>query len=114
MKRLLLILVLGLAACGGDNSTPAVNRAYNDAAVQAKAVEMVSSNELLAPNGGPISQSDLASLFQIVRNACQSKENLEALTHTMSANPYLLAMTFKLIKAGCPDVMKALGVTVNG
>lgn len=110
MKRLLLILVLGLVACGGDNKAPA----YNDDAVQAKAVELVSSRELLAPNGGPISTDDLATLLQIVRTGCQSKENLRTMTNTLARSPYMLVQAFKLAQAGCPDVVKALGVTVNG
>jgi hypothetical protein len=104
-----LVLVLVLVACSGS-STPT----YNDAAVRAKAVDLVSTRQLLAPNGGPIATEDLAALFQIVKGACQSKNALIAMTRTMSTNPYLLAMTMKLVNAGCPDLVKETGIVVSG
>jgi uncharacterized membrane protein len=106
-RRALVMTLVVLAACGGGGGP-----AYDDGAVRAEATTLVATGELLAPNGGPIAEQDLAALFQVVKEGCQSPAKMRALAQSLAANPYLLAMAMRLANAGCPKLVAGMGITV--
>jgi len=114
MKRLLVILVLGLAACGGDNAATTVTSApYNEAAVSHTAAAMVADKDLLEPNGQPLTPNDFNALLAVVKEACIGPGKMQAMIQQLSRSPYLLAKAMHLANVGCPKLISDMGITVN-
>jgi hypothetical protein len=74
---------------------------------------MVADRQLVAPNGGPIAQEDLAALLQIVKESCKGPGKIQALVNTLGANPYLLAQAMHLVNVGCPKLVADMGIKVG-
>jgi hypothetical protein len=102
-----------LIACSSDSSVTS-HPAYDATAVSHVMAMMVSHGEWVSPSGGPVSANDQQQMLLVVQEACKGPGKLQALIQgPMRANPYLLAMTMKLVNAGCPKLVSDMGIKVN-
>jgi hypothetical protein len=97
VRRLAGAVAVALVACGGGGRP-----AYDQKAVDNRAAALLASGALLAPNGGAMSQLDLAVLLQVVKAGCHSEAALQAMIDQLRPNPYLQVMALQLAEAGCP------------